>query len=159
MSNTNFKLPEGFEGGFTVAELRKNDYLIPCEQGVYIVVRKSSENPSFLQNGSGGAFKGKNPNVPISELQMNWVRGETVIYIGMTNQTLRKRIRTYLRFGNGEPVGHWGGRFIWQLADHEDLVFYWKPMPDGSPEVYESELIAGFKMANGGLRPFANLKD
>ncbi|MGN0191431.1 MAG: hypothetical protein ACI39U_07230, partial [Candidatus Cryptobacteroides sp.] len=139
--------------------LRDDESLIPCIPGVYIVVRKSSENPSFLQVGSGGRFKDRNPNVPVEELQANWVKGEPVIYIGMTKETLRKRIRTYLRFGNGEPVGHWGGRYIWQLADHEDLVFYWKPMSEGSPEEYESELIAEFKTLNAGYRPFANLKD
>ena len=155
----NFKLPDGFEGGFTVRELRRNNDLIPTVPGVYIVVRKTSAQPSFLEIGVGGHFHGRNPNVEIEELQRNWVEGEPVVYIGMTNQTLRNRINTYLSFGKGEKVGHWGGRYIWQLSDHEDLVFYWKPMSEGSPKGYESQLIAEFKMLNGGARPFANLQD
>lgn len=49
--------------------------------GVYMVVRDTTGAPSFRGIGTGGYFKGKNPNVPIRELENEWVVGETVIYI------------------------------------------------------------------------------
>ena len=130
--------------------------------GVYMVVRDTTGAPSFREIGTGGHFKGKNPNVPIRELENEWVVGETVIYIGKaggpnSNATLRKRLKQYIRFGSGEAVGHWVGRYIWQLEDAEQLLFCWKAYADA--EQLEKALIAAFKECHDGKRPFANLKD
>ena len=130
--------------------------------GVYMVVRDTTGAPSFREIGTGGHFKGKNPNVPIRELENEWVDGETVIYIGKaggqkSNATLRKRLKQYIRFGSGEAVGHWGGRYIWQLEDADQLLFCWKAYADA--EQLEKALIATFKECHDGKRPFANLKD
>ena len=74
--------------------------------------------------------------------------------------TLRKRIGQYIRFGSGEPVGHWGGRYIWQLEDADNLLFCWRAVKESEDaEEFESELIADFNVQYGGFRPFANLKD
>ncbi len=148
---------KGFRGFVPVGALRSGTSVIPEIQGVYLVIRTADVPPVFLSKGSGGFFKGKDPNVPLSNLSANWVEDEQVVYIGMTRSSLRKRIRTYLLFGKGEPVGHYGGRLIWQLQDHEDLLFCWKPMPVGDPDQMETELIDAFKSAHGGRRPFANL--
>ena len=160
---TNFAESAGIKdflkGFIKISDLRNRTSAISGMPGVYMVLRRSPEHPTFLKAGSGGFFKGKNPNVPISELEANWVESEAVVYIGMTTQPLRKRISTYLRFGDGEDVGHYGGRYIWQLADHEDLEFCWLPMPTGDPRARESELIEAFKLCHNGQRPFANLKD
>ena len=115
--------------------------------GVYMVVRSSYDAPLFREIGTGGHFKGKNPNVPIRELENEWVDGET----------LRKRLKQYIRFGSGEAVGHWGGRYIWQLEDADQLLFCWKACADA--EELEKALIAAFKKCHDGKRPFANLKD
>lgn len=130
--------------------------------GVYMVVRSSYDAPLFREIGTGGHFKGKNPNVPIRELENEWVDGETVIYIGKAggknlSATLRKRLNQYIRFGSGEAVGHWGGRYIWQLEDADQLLFCWKAYADA--EQLEKALIAAFKECHDGKRPFANLKD
>ena len=77
----------------------------------------------------------------------------------MTQDTLKKRLSTYMRFGQGEAVGHWGGRFIWQMKDSRDLIICWKPMPIGDAAKEESDMIQSFKQAHGGKRPFANLRD
>lgn len=62
-----------------------------------------------------------------------------------------------IRFGSGEAVGHWGGRYIWQLEDADQLLFCWKAYADA--EQLEKALIAAFKKCHDGKRPFANLKD
>lgn len=127
---------------------------IPDVPGVYMVLRDSVERPDFLVRGSGGYFKGKDPNVPLSELCANWVEGANVLYIGKA-KSLRKRISQYLRFGDGKPVGHWGGRYIWQLADARELIFCWMPVI-GDADAVETEMICRFR-EHYGSRPFANL--
>lgn len=145
----------GFEGFFKVKDLKENFPTIPGIMGVYMVVRNSSDQPAFLKIGSGGFFKGEDPNVPIDELKRNWVADTCVVYIGKAS-SLRKRLYQYLRFGSGKNVGHKGGRYIWQLKDHDDLLFCWKILKDKDPEQYESELIETFRSIYGE-RPFANL--
>lgn len=152
----------GFTGFKSVGELHKDMTQIPNLRGVYAVLRTSPEEPKFLATGSAGFFKGKDPNVGVNVLQANWVSDGAVVYIGKagdpgSSATLRSRLRQYLRFGAGASVGHWGGRYIWQLADATELVFCWKPLPDEGPSEVESELIASFR-SRYGVRPFANLR-
>jgi hypothetical protein len=86
-----------------------------------------------------------------------WLTGERVVYIGKAD-VLRTRLRQYARFGAGQPVGHWGGRYIWQLADEETLLVAWR-MVDAGETAREAEraLLARFAEQHGGRRPFANL--
>lgn len=102
--------------------------------GVYMVVRDTTGAPSFREIGTGGYFKGKNPNVPIRELENEWVVGETVIYIGKaggpnSNATLRKRLKQYIRFGSGESVGHWGGGIYGSSKMRTSCCSAGKPAP------------------------------
>ncbi len=151
---------QGFVGFKKVSELMETRCaVVPAEEGVYVVLRESAEEPVFVEDGTGGAFKGKNPNSPISTLKENWVEDTEIVYIGMTRDTLKRRLSAYMRFGQGEPVGHWGGRFIWQLKDSRDLVVCWKPMSAGDAAEEESDMIQAFKQAHAGRRPFANLHD
>ena len=137
---------------------------IPAQMGVYVVLREKNSIPMFLTEGTGGLFKGKNPNVSLAELKENWVEGTQVVYIGKaggsgSSATLQKRLSQYMRFGQGANVGHWGGRYIWQLADSRDLVVCWKTLANEAPRDVERKMIADFKAAHAGKRPFANLKD
>ena len=156
---------DGFEGFLTIGELINNQAPIPDEKGIYMVIRDSVKLPKFLLEGTGGFFKGKNPNVAISELKINWVVGADVLYIGKAGSstevsTLNSRLKLYLEFGQGKNRGHYGGRYIWQLEDSLGLLLCWKEMPDDDiePADEESRLIAQFK-AKYNKRPFANLKD
>ena len=155
----------GFKGFKTVRELINSCNDIPKEMGVYVVLRENESEPQFIKEGSGGFFKGKNPNVSFSELKTNWIDNEPVVYIGKAggskkSATLQTRLEQYMRFGQGENIGHWGGRYIWQLEDSKDLVVCWRTLPDDEdPREVERQMIAEFKTAHDGKRPFANLMD
>lgn len=151
---------DGFEGFISVETLMQSRKVIPSYSGVYIILRLKDSEPEFLEQGTGGFFKKEEqdgPNVSIDELRDNWVPNEAIMYIGKT-KSLNKRLGTYLRFGEGKPVSHWGGRYIWQLKDSRELLVCWKET-DEIPRIVEKEMVAQFKKEHGGKRPFANLKD
>lgn len=153
----------GFIGFRKMSELFVDSSSIPKIRGVYLVLNPNYQNPEYLQTGTGGHFKGKNPNVLLEELHSNWVENSLVVYIGKaggegSGATLHSRLKQYFSFGQGKNIGHWGGRLIWQLKNSADLIVCWKPLPTDAPRVYESQLIQTFVTAFS-KRPFANLTD
>jgi uncharacterized protein (DUF1778 family) len=156
----------GFEGFLTISRLKASNCAeVPDEPGVYMVLRPDLSSPEFLSEGTGGFFKGKNPNVPIDKLEGKWIDSSTVTYIGMSgdqsDETLRSRWKKRLRFGNGRPVGARGGRYIWQLKNVDQLIVCWKTMPDVVPQAVKSaekELLRQFRSSHEGKLPFANLR-
>ncbi len=126
------------------------------EGGVYLVLLPKLGRPPFLVPGSGGFFKGKDPNVPKSELRSNWVDGAKVLYIGKAGGSLQTRVRALVRFGHGHPVGHRGGRYLWQLRSSDELRVCWMTTPGKNPRDVERRLIQEFR-EKYGQRPFANL--
>ena len=147
---------EGFCGFKTVAELRENINVVPDYNGVYVLLRPNDDKPVFLQKGTGGTHKGKNPNVTISKLETKWNNNSSIVYIGATERGLKIRLGEYMRFGQGDTVGHWGGRYIWQLGDAADLIVCWKRVDDNAEQV-EKQMIKAFKVEHGKY-PFANLR-
>jgi excinuclease UvrABC nuclease subunit len=149
---------QGFSGFAAVSTLRGSTCRqVPEASGVYLIIRPQPQPPIFLDHSTGGHFRGQEPDVAIQELQQAWVPGAIVIYIGKAT-VLRNRLRSYMRFGYGEPAPHWGGRYIWQLTDAPDLLVCWKMRSDEKPADVESQLIQEFK-TRYGKRPFANLRD
>jgi len=160
-NNINDLRKNGFTGFITVNELWIDKSVIPKLKGVYLVLNPSYKNTKFINPGVGGFFKGKDPNVSISELRSNHVDNSRVVYIGKAgsptgNATLNSRLGQYLRFGQGRNVGHWGGRLIWQIKSNSELVFCWKPTPDNDPREVEKQLLESF-IYQFNQRPFANL--
>jgi|SRR5579863_3880025 hypothetical protein len=151
----------GFVGEIAIAALQKSECRgVPKQPGVYLVLRPDAGPPNFLPEGTGGHLKGKDPNVEVGCLKNKWVEGAIVLYIGKTGPktaTLRSRLRQYMQFGQRKRVGHWGGRYIWQLRNSSDLLVCWKAIENLPPRNAERALIAQFRQAYD-KPPFANIK-
>lgn len=124
----------------------------PSEGGIYVVT-VDEPKALFVSESAGGHFKGRDPKVDTHMLDAKWVDGASVLYIGKA-KSLRRRIDQFARFGRGEPIGHWGGRYLWQLADPDSLLVCWKVDPN--PGNAEADLISDFIETHETL-PFANL--
>lgn len=156
------RLPEfGFSGGVSVSDLQASCKSVPAEQGVYLVVRESDQPVRFLEVGTGGRFKGRDPSVSVSVLETRWLVQPKVLYVGkaggISNRTtLQGRVHSLMRFGLGRPCAHWGGRYIWQLVDARKLAVFWKQTHE-EPRQVEKAILCAFIERYGQL-PFANLK-
>jgi hypothetical protein len=162
-NNINELKKEGYEGFISMRQLFEDASPIPAFKGVYCILNNEKVYPSFLEIGTGGHFKGKNPNISIKQLENNWVDKSLVVYIGKaggenSNATLKSRLKQYFSFGQGKNIGHWGGRLIWQLPSSSDLVVCWKVLLNEDPRKYEQQLIQEY-ITQFGSRPFANLSD
>jgi hypothetical protein len=148
----------GFEGWCTWAALRKAHFAaVPAGPAVYVIYRAAAAAPSFLGVNPGGRFKDKDPSVPLDVLTSSWVPGAHVVYIGKADVADR-RLKQFARFGAGEPVGHWGGRYIWQLSDSDELLVAWHEISwVEQARQYEKRLLDRFGELHGVVRPFANL--
>lgn len=160
---------EGFIGYIPIRNLMESCEPVDNERGIYLVLYPGGLPPEFMSKGTGGFHKGRDPNVDISILESKWVEKTIVIYIGQaggikggrwSDNSLKSRIKSYMKFGAGKPVGHYGGRYIWQIEDSGSLHICWKPLPNKirDPLEVEREMIESFRMIYG-KRPFANLKD
>ncbi len=151
---------EGFTGFRSFAELAVGE--LPQDPGIYAVLMPEGFAPRFLVTSAGGHFKGKDPSVAGDALSAKWVAGAEVLYIGKAGagktakRGLRKRIQEFADFGRGIPVGHWGGRLLWQLEDSQALLIAWKVLPPEFVDATEARYHADFRALHGQL-PFANL--
>ena len=149
----------GFLGFVTFGELRSS--AVPAMPGIYVVLRTSRAAPSFLSRSPAGHRKSRDPSVTPDVLKEAWVDEAVIMYVGKASagkdgsRGLRKRLDEYRRHGAGGLAGHWGGRYIWQLADSDALLVAWLQMTERDPGEAEAELIAEF-MELHGARPFAN---
>lgn len=145
---------QGFVGFTPLSTVTHEE--LPAGPGIYAIVRTASENPVFLETNPAGRFKGRDPTIPVEDLRKRWVAGTTVVYIGKA-RSLRWRLTAYRRHGAGEPVGHWGGRYVWQIEGAAELLVAWKALPAGSdPRTLERQMIVDFKK-RFGRRPFGNI--
>ncbi|MCH5676189.1 hypothetical protein [Streptomyces gilvus] len=154
-----FLKERGFSGFVPFAKLTEHG--VPQEAGTYVVMRPCLSAPEFLERSPAGHFQGRDPSVSREALADAWVDEATLLYVGKatmgksSRRGIRKRLDEYRRHGAGEAVGHWGGRYIWQLADSDSLLVGWRPTPDRDPGEAETQLITEFIDIHG-KRPFAN---
>ena len=149
---------QGFEGFLSVSKLKSVKFLntVPRQTGVYLVLNPTQEKPEFLDESVGGHFRGRNPTKCPSFLEENWVDGAKILYVGHApKRTLYKRISELIRFGSKNPIGHWGGRLIWQLENHNELLICWLAHKD--PVEIRNKIIREFEFEYKAL-PFANLQ-
>jgi hypothetical protein len=152
----------GFCGFLSIANLQKDLTLIDNKAGVYVVC--APEKPVEFQTADENEYlRSRHKRETLDELKENWVDDARVVYIGKAGgfkvrATLRSRLKSYFRYGKGRNSGHSGGRYLWQIADAQDLQVAWKTTPNEEPSVIESVMIAEFK-ALYGKRPFANHQD
>ncbi len=149
-----------YEGFLTPSELWDQSFAsVPKFKGIYQVLWNPAEKPRFLDQNPAGRFKGRDPSTPREELKAKWVEGASALFIAAAGgrgakATLRSRIRSMIRFGRGEAVGHWSGHAVWQLVNPEDLMIAWSSMRSDPGEA-ERELLKQFEERYGAL-PFAN---
>ena len=148
----------GFAGWRTWESLCATDLAeVPGGPAVYVVYRPAAGAPVFLDVNPGGHFKEKDPTVPVAQLQASWVATSHVIYIGKADAA-RKRLTEFAKFGAGKKIGHWGGRYTWQLADSAEHLIAWHAISWGEAAAeYEKRLFAHFGELHAGARAFANL--
>lgn len=130
---------------------------LPRLPGIYAVSYEAGRPKSWQIESCGGWHKKRNPAVDPHRLNREWVDGTDIVYVGRTDRTLAKRIGEFARFGRGEPIGHWGGRLIWQLPHADLLMVGWIALDMGLATERESALLAEFLEAFDRL-PFANLR-
>lgn len=153
-----------FLGGLTIRELRNAIDSIPEQRGIYLVARSLQIGQcEVLERSSGGFYKDKDPTVDADMLRGRVLQchESPIMYIGKAGgtgmaTTLRERIKQYLKFGEGKRVSHRGGRYIWQLAEAESLLVFWRPETCDEPRDVERRLIRQHEDQFGWL-PFANL--
>lgn len=152
----------GFAGGKTIARLQLTCKDVPKTPGIYLIARKSRKPVRFLPRSTGGRFKRRDPTVSVDKLRKRWLSAPVVLYIGKAGAadqltSLHGRLRSYMQFGLTCPCAHWGGRYIWQLADASRLLVFWKETPGSQPASVEARLLGEFRRKYGQL-PFANLR-
>ena len=152
---------QGFGGFLTVGQLRASRLAeLPKCAGVYAVMRPAAGSPAFLSTSVAGWFKGTNPTVPVSVLEARWITSVEVLYIGKATagtggrSGLRKRVGQLLAYGSGKPVGHQGGRYLWQVAGSDEFLVAWRAVED--PTAEENRLLAAFYEIHHAY-PFANI--
>lgn len=130
-------------------------------RGIYLIVYEGKDVPQFIDPGCGPKYyKDRIVNVKNDKLKEKWLClgfDKNIIYIGKAGKsnTLKKRLKLYMKFGSGKEDPHYGGRYIWQIKDSDNLLVFWKK--SDNPEKEESEMLKDFKKEYREL-PFANLK-
>jgi hypothetical protein len=109
-----------------------------------------------------GRWRG-DPTLPLAVLRSRWVADSSIVYIGSAERpspsstnSLRTRVKAYLRFGSGGNARHSGGYPTWQLRDSADLLIAWRIVrPPLTPRGLEGQLINDHERRFGAI-PFAN---
>lgn len=132
--------------------------------GVYVVLRIATTPPIFRPTSSVKPRQGRLGAVGIDTLEGRWIQDCQVMNIGKAGgtsigSTLKCRLEEYRATGAGSSSKHQGGRYIWQLADRDQLLVCWKVVLDVEPRAVEKRMLQQFRYEHGGRLPFANLRE
>ena len=70
----------GFADVESVSALQRSMSRVPRDPGIYVVLAPSTGEGRFLPEGTGGAFKGKDPNVATDLLASRWHASASVAW-------------------------------------------------------------------------------
>lgn len=150
---------DGYQGWTTFSTLRPGGGTkIEHGGGTYVVLGVTDDPPICLEVTPASWFMGLDQTVPPEQLEVNWVAGARVLYIGKADD-LDERLRCMAAFGAGRRVAHRGGRLVWQRAEASALLVDQMPVRAGfTPKTDEDDMIDCFRQAYG-QPPFANHPD
>ena len=118
--------------------------------GVYLVARGANPSgpckPHDLQFIDAPGL-----DLDLEYEHMRWLPNETIVYIGKTDETIRKRVGAFYRHKCGDKSPHAGGQILKLLQC--DLWVYWSPA--ANPYDIEQRMICAFREETGQA-PFAN---
>ncbi len=146
----------GFVGWKTVHEASTEDARVPDAAGVYVVYSDRRGPGEFLATNPAGWHKGQDPTVPSALLEERWIADAGALYFGSA-MDLRKRLMRLGQFSAGEPVAHYGGRILWQVAFSDEFLVAWKETDDSQHASEKKALVQQFK-STFGRQPFANIQ-
>jgi transcription elongation factor GreA len=97
------------------------------------------------------------PHELAARLAAYWRPDQTIVYVGMTTRSLRRRLADFATTALGDFGPHRGGHWL-KTLDGLDRARVWWAETD-APEEYEDALLTSFGAAVGapGTLPFANL--
>ena len=143
----------GFVGWVRVQEASD---AVPDTPGVYVVYSDRQGAGEILATNPAGWHKGQDPTVPVALLEERWIADAGALYFGSAPD-LRKRLARLGQFSAGEPVSHFGGRILWQVAFSDEFLVAWKETADGDHSSEKKSYVQQFK-STFGRQPFANIQ-
>lgn len=146
----------GFAGWFPVSEVSADDANVPVAPGIYVVFSQRRGPGEFLSTNPAGWHKDQDPTVPSTLLEERWIDDAGVLFLGHTDN-LSKRLTQLRRFSAGEPVGHYGGRLLWQVAFSGEFLVAWKETAADDLAEEKKDFVRSFK-STFGRQPFANIQ-
>lgn len=131
---------------------------IPDSPGVYKVIVPEQFGTIDSKDFEQPTFAGGEEPLDLDAVRKKYdgVKGTSVLYIGKASN-LRRRIRQFINYGNGNAKNHRGGRFIFAIKDWGNLELEIKVCKSKEKAAErESELINEFKDEHDQKLPFAN---
>jgi transcription elongation factor GreA len=97
------------------------------------------------------------PHELAARLARYWLPEQTIVYVGQTTRSLRRRVAEFAATPLGERRPHAGGYWLKTLRDLDRTRVWWAETD--APEEYEDALLEAFGEAIGepGTLPFGNL--
>ena len=115
---------EAFVVSVKVDDLRDDVSAVPLSGGIYVVVRRVAHRRHFSSRAAAGTSKvGIRPRFSMYSRTSGCRTRRCSTSARATCCGVGSRST---RLSAAGPIGHWGGRYIWQLSDSDELLVAWK---------------------------------